>query len=151
MLKFRTMGDARAPDGRLLPDGLRLTALGRFLRRTSLDELPELWNVLTGDMSLVGPRPLLMDYFDFFTERERLRFSMPPGITGWAQTHGRNHAPWDARLERDVWYVEHWSFGLDLRILAATVRQVLRAESVVEDPHSIMLDLDEERGRCRLQ
>ncbi|HYW45063.1 MAG TPA: sugar transferase [Bryobacteraceae bacterium] len=148
MLKFRTMGDACAPSGRPLPDGQRLTGLGRFLRRLSLDELPELWNVLTGDMSLVGPRPLLMDYCDFFTSREKLRFRMPPGITGWAQIHGRNRSPWDERLERDVWYVEHWSFALDLRILAATARQVLRAESVVEDPRSLMLNLDEERGPC---
>ena len=147
MLKFRTMRDRSAPDGRPLPDGQRLTGLGRFLRRSSLDELPELWNVLAGDMSLVGPRPLLMEYHDFFSGRERLRFRMPPGITGWAQIHGRNRSPWGERLARDTWYVEHWSFALDLRILAATVHQVLRAESVVEDPRSIMLNLDEER-RC---
>jgi lipopolysaccharide/colanic/teichoic acid biosynthesis glycosyltransferase len=142
MLKFRTMREGDAPDGQ------RLTALGRFLRRTSLDELPELWNVLTGQMSLVGPRPLLMDYSGFFTAREKLRFRMPPGITGWAQIHGRNRSPWNERLERDVWYVEHWSFALDLRILARTLRQVVRAESVVEDPRSAMLNLDEERSRC---
>jgi lipopolysaccharide/colanic/teichoic acid biosynthesis glycosyltransferase len=148
MFKFRTMHDTRARDGRPLPDSERLTGFGRFLRRTSLDELPELWNVLTGDMSLVGPRPLLMDYLDYFTESEKRRFSVRPGITGWAQIHGRNCASWDERLARDVWYVEHWSLGLDLRILAATVRQVLCAESVVEDPHSTMLNLDEERRRC---
>jgi len=148
MLKFRTMREARGPDGGPLPDSQRLTGLGGFLRRTSLDELPELWNVLTGEMSLVGPRPLLMDYRDFFTAREKLRFGMPPGITGWAQIHGRNRSPWNARLERDAWYVEHWSMALDMRILAATVGQVWRGESVVEDPRSIMLNLDEERSRC---
>jgi lipopolysaccharide/colanic/teichoic acid biosynthesis glycosyltransferase len=148
MLKFRTMREARGPDGTPLPDSQRLTGLGRFLRRMSLDELPELWNVLTGAMSLVGPRPLLMDYRDCFTAREKLRFRMPPGITGWAQIHGRNRSPWNERLERDAWYVEHWSFRLDLRILAATAGQVWRGESVVEDPRSIMLNLDEERDRC---
>jgi lipopolysaccharide/colanic/teichoic acid biosynthesis glycosyltransferase/glycosyltransferase involved in cell wall biosynthesis len=148
MLKFRSMHDRSGPDGHLLPDGDRLTGLGRFLRRTSLDELPELWNVLRGEMSLVGPRPLLMEYSRYFTERERLRFRVRPGITGWAQIHGRNHSPWDERLARDVWYVEHQSFLLDLRILATTVGRVLRAESVVSDPRSTMLDLNEERAEC---
>jgi sugar transferase EpsL len=89
-----------------------------------------------------------MEYSDVFTARERLRFRIPPGITGWAQIHGRNHASWDERLARDVWYVEHWSWGLDLRILATTLRQVIQAENVIEDPHSSMLNLDEERRRC---
>jgi lipopolysaccharide/colanic/teichoic acid biosynthesis glycosyltransferase len=141
IVKFRTMRQGSGPDCE------RLTVLGRFLRRTSLDELPELWNVLRGDMSLVGPRPLLMDYFDFFTTRERQRFLLPPGITGWAQIHGRNHVSWDERLEHDVWYVEHWSLSLDLRILASTVLGVLRADGVEEDPRAAMLDLNEERSR----
>jgi lipopolysaccharide/colanic/teichoic acid biosynthesis glycosyltransferase len=141
MLKFRTMREGAGTDSE------RLTAFGRFLRRTSLDELPELWNVLRGDMSLVGPRPLLMDYFDFFTDRERQRFLLPPGITGWAQIHGRNHVPWDERLERDVWYVENWRFTLDLEILASTLRSVVRSEGIEEDPRAVMLDLNEERSR----
>jgi len=141
ILKFRTMREGSGSDSD------RLTSFGRFLRRTSLDELPELWNVLRGDMSLVGPRPLLMDYFDFFTDRERKRFVMPPGITGWAQIHGRNQAPWDERLERDVWYIEHWKFALDLQILASTVMGVLRADGVEEDPRTVMLDLNQERSR----
>src|SRR5581483_2917200 len=145
ILKFRTMREGS------LPDAERLTRFGRFLRRTSLDELPELWNVLAGDMSLVGPRPLLIEYSDCFSVEERQRFQMRPGITGWAQIHGRNRAPWDERLARDVWYVRNWSFGLDLRILAETVKQAARGEDIVEDPSSLMPDLDEERGRCRVR
>ncbi|RKX61089.1 MAG: hypothetical protein DRP37_04455, partial [Thermodesulfobacteriota bacterium] len=131
--------------GKDLPDNVRLTTLGRFLRKTSLDELPQLWNVFKGDISLVGPRPLLERYNPYFNERERLRFSVKPGITGWAQIHGRNEASWDKRLENDVWYVEHWSLGLDLKILVLTIKKVLSGKGVVVDAQSVMLDLDEER------
>ncbi|MGA2798278.1 MAG: sugar transferase, partial [Thermoguttaceae bacterium] len=118
--KFRTMTDNRDSQGNLLPDALRLTALGKFLRKTSLDEFPQLYNVLRGEMSLVGPRPLCMEYLPYFTEREQLRHTVRPGITGWGQIHGRNQVSWDDRLAFDVWYVENWSFFLDLKILALT-------------------------------
>ncbi len=145
MLKFRTMTDARDASGRHLPDSQRLTRLGRWLRATSLDEFPELVNVLKGDMSLVGPRPLLMRYMPYFTDRERIRFAVRPGITGLAQVSGRNALPWDERLELDVRYVEEWSLGLDFRILWMTVRNVLRRSGVEVDPTQVMLDFDEER------
>lgn len=145
LYKFRTMTDARDEYGRLLPDTQRLTKLGRFLRSTSLDELPELLNVLKGDMSLVGPRPLLMKYMPYFTQRERIRFSVRPGITGLAQVNGRNKLSWNERLELDVQYVEQWSFKLDLQILWRTVWCVLGRSGVEVDPRATMLDLDEER------
>jgi len=116
LYKFRTMLDLRDEHGNLLPDEKRLTRVGRFLRNWSLDELPEFWNVLKGDMSLVGPRPLLMEYLPFYTEREKLRHSVKPGITGWAQINGRNLLSWNERLEMDVWYVENWSILLDIKI-----------------------------------
>lgn len=146
LFKFRTMTDERGPDGQLLPDEQRLTPLGRFLRRTSLDELPELINVLRGEMSLVGPRPLLIRYLPYFTEAERRRHAVRPGITGWAQIMGRNAVTWDKRLGYDVWYVDHQSLWLDLTILAKTVGMVLRREGVVDAPNTAMLDLDQERG-----
>lgn len=144
--KFRTMNDKRDAAGKLLPDGDRLTPFGVFLRRTSLDELPELFNVLKGEMSLVGPRPLLMRYLPYYTERERSRHSVRPGITGWAQIHGRNYLPWNERLALDVWYVEHQSLGLDLKILALTVRAVLTREGVAANPDEVETDLDQERS-----
>lgn len=147
LVKFRTMADLRDAQGAPLPDAARLTRFGRFLRRTSLDELPELWNVLRGEMSLVGPRPLLPRYLPYFTREERRRFDMKPGITGLAQIRGRNTARWDERLAFDVWYVEHWSPGLDLRILLETVLKTVRSEGVVEDPTRSMDDLDVERRR----
>ena len=143
--KFRTMTDAMDAEGNLLPDGQRLTPLGGFLRSTSLDELPELFNVLKGDMSLVGPRPLVMKYLPYYTDREQLRHSVRPGITGWAQVNGRNLTLWDKRLAMDVWYVENWSIFLDLRILAITVLKVLRREGAAEDPDSVETNLDQER------
>lgn len=149
MLKFRTMTDARGADGALLSDGERLTPTGRLLRKTSLDELPSLVNVLRGEMSLVGPRPLLMRYLPYFTDAERARFTVRPGITGWAQVHGRNEVRWDRRLSLDVWYVEHRSLALDLRILWKTVAAVVRSEGVIEDPGADMLDLDAERAPSR--
>ena len=129
--KFRTMSNERSADGALLPDGERLTRLGRWLRETSLDELPQLINVLTGDMSVVGPRPLLTRYIPRYTARQRRRHEARPGITGWAQIHGRNAVDWDSRLELDVWYVENASLGLDLRILLRTILIVLRRDAVL--------------------
>lgn len=145
LYKFRTMNDARDVNGELLPDRDRLTPFGAFLRRTSLDELPELWNVLKGEMSLVGPRPLLTRYTPYFTEEERLRFLVRPGITGWAQVNGRNTASWDDRLAMDVWYVRHPSLMLDLKILGMTISRVLRRSGVVVDARSTMADLDDAR------
>lgn len=130
MVKFRTMTDARGADGALLPDAQRLTTLGRWLRSTSLDELPELWNVLRGDMSLVGPRPLLMEYLPLYTPEQARRHDVRPGITGWAQVNGRNALSWEDRFRLDVWYVDNHTLGLDLRILALTVRKVLVREGI---------------------
>jgi len=138
LYKFRTMTDARDADGRPLPDGDRLTPLGRFLRRTSVDELPQLWNVLRGDMSLVGPRPLLMEYLDRYTPEQVRRHDATPGITGWAQIHGRNAITWEEKFSFDVWYVSHWSLWLDLRILAATAFQVLRGKGINSPEHATM-------------
>ncbi|OGR32142.1 MAG: sugar transferase [Desulfuromonadales bacterium GWD2_61_12] len=145
ILKFRTMTDARDAAGYLLPDGARLTPFGAFLRQSSLDELPELFNVLKGEMSLVGPRPLLMRYLPYYTARERRRHDVRPGITGWAQVHGRNFLPWNARLALDVWYVEHQSIILDLKILLLTVRAVLSRQGAAANPDEVETDLDQER------
>jgi sugar transferase EpsL len=141
ILKFRTMRDATGPDGRPLADTERLTRLGDLLRRTGLDELPELLNVLRGDMSVVGPRPLLMEYLDLYTPDEARRHDVPPGITGWAQVHGRRSVEMPERLRLDLWYVDHWSIGLDLRIMARTVGTLLggagsRTRDVVPDEDS---------------
>ncbi|ADY27192.1 Undecaprenyl-phosphate galactose phosphotransferase (plasmid) [Deinococcus proteolyticus MRP] len=145
MYKFRTMTDERGPDGELLPDSVRLTPFGSFLRSTSLDELPELFNVLRGDMSLVGPRPLLMRYTPYFTEAERQRLNVRPGITGWAQVNGRNTASWDERLAMDVWYVQNRNLLLDLKVLLMTLQKVVKRSGVVVDAESIMQNLDDER------
>ena len=145
IFKFRTMTDARDAKGQLLPDPERLTSFGRFLRSTSLDELPELWNVFRGDMSLVGPRPLLTRYYPYFTDEEKSRFLVRPGITGLAQVSGRNDAPWDARIAADVKYVQELSFALDLRILVLTLQRVVTRQGLQVDPGSVMLDFDEER------
>lgn len=130
LYKFRTMCDAYGFDGEPLPDAERLTLLGRFLRRTSLDELPQLWNVLRGDLSLVGPRPLLMQYLPLYTPEQARRHELRPGITGWAQVNGRNAIGWDEKFRFDVWYVDHWSLWLDLKILALTVVKVFRCEGI---------------------
>jgi lipopolysaccharide/colanic/teichoic acid biosynthesis glycosyltransferase len=130
MVKFRTMIDARDPSGQLLPDADRLTAFGRFLRASSLDELPELWNVLKGDMSLVGPRPLLMEYLPLFSSEQSRRHEVRPGITGWAQVNGRNALTWEEKFQLDVWYVDNQSFWLDLKILFLTVKTVLTREGI---------------------
>ena len=130
MVKFRTMTDERGSNGHLLPDSMRLTPLGRFLRSTSLDELPELWNVLKGDMSLVGPRPLLLEYLPLYSPKQARRHEVRPGITGWAQINGRNTLSWNEKFRLDVWYVEHQSFWLDLRIFLITIWKVLRREGI---------------------
>jgi sugar transferase EpsL len=145
LLKFRTMTIACDQQGNLLPDEKRQTAFGQFLRKTSADELPELFNVLKGEMSLVGPRPLLLKYMPYYTDQERIRFQVLPGITGWAQVNGRNYLPWDERLAHDIWYVKNWSLGIDLKILGLTLARVLRRENVQTIPRLIMPDLDEER------
>ena len=130
IVKFRTMRSPRRDEMSLEADAQRLTSLGRFLRSSSLDELPELWNVLHGDMSLVGPRPLLMEFLDRYTPAEARRHEVRPGVTGWAAVHGRHALRFEERLRLDVWYVDHWSLSLDLRIIAATIKQVLRREGV---------------------
>lgn len=130
MVKFRTMTDARDASGALLPDAQRLTPFGRFLRASSLDELPELWNVLRGEMSLVGPRPLLMEYLPLYSAEQARRHEVRPGITGWAQVNGRNAISWEDKFALDVWYVDHRSLWLDLRILWLTVRKVLVRDGI---------------------
>lgn len=145
MFKFRTMTEARDTRGALLPDTQRLNSVGRFLRESSLDELPELFNVVRGDMSLVGPRPLLMRYNPYFTQEERIRFTVRPGITGLAQVSGRNDLSWDLRLNADVRYVRELSFWLDAQILFLTIWRVASRQGLRVDPGALMLDLDEER------
>ena len=130
LIKFRTMTDARGPDRELLPDSVRLTPFGRMLRSTSLDELPELWNVLKGEMSLVGPRPLLIEYLPLYSPEQARRHDVRPGITGWAQVNGRNAISWIEKFELDTWYVDNQSFWLDLKILWLTVRKVLVREGI---------------------
>ena len=148
MVKFRSMTEERGPDGELLPDEERLTRFGRWLRSTSLDELPELFNVLKGDMSLVGPRPLPTRYRDRYTPTEARRHDVKPGITGWAQIHGRNDTTWEDRLARDVWYVDNRSFALDVRILTRTLGLVARRQGISATDHATLADLRpaEERG-----
>ncbi len=130
LFKFRTMRDSRDENGNLLPDELRLTRFGKFLRSTSIDELPELFNVLRGEMSLVGPRPLLVRYLDRYSPEQARRHDVLPGITGWAQVNGRNILSWEDKFRLDVWYVDHWSFWLDIKILALTVWKVLSREGI---------------------
>lgn len=138
MVKFRTMRDANGRDGRPLPDTQRLTPFGKLLRSTSLDELPELWNVLHGEMSLVGPRPLLMEYLDRYTPEQARRHEVRPGVTGWAQVHGRNALSWEERFRLDVWYVEHRSLRLDLQILIRTFSMVLCRTGVTANGEATM-------------
>ncbi|MCX6037237.1 MAG: sugar transferase [Chloroflexi bacterium] len=133
--KFRTMTDRCGPDGNLLPDAERLTPFGRFLRSTSLDDLPQLWNVLRGEMSLVGPRPLLMRYLERYTPEQMRRHDVLPGITGWAQIHGRNALDWDEKFRLDVWYVDHRSFWLDIKILFLTAWKVFKREGISQPGH----------------
>lgn len=131
--KFRTMTDDRDLAGNLLPDEQRLTAFGQFLRRTSLDELPQLWNVLKGDLSLVGPRPLLVKYLDRYTPEQARRHEVKPGITGWVQINGRNALNWEEKFKLDIWYVDHWSLWLDLQILFLTIGKVLQQEGINQE------------------
>ena len=138
IVKFRTMRDAVDAEGRPLPDGERLTRLGTFLRASSLDELPELWNVLRGDMSLVGPRPLLMEYLPLYSAEQARRHDVRPGITGWAQVNGRNAPSWDEKFRLDTWYVEHASFWLDLKIMALTVWTMIRRDGINHEGHATM-------------
>ncbi|MEE2602366.1 MAG: sugar transferase [Pseudomonadota bacterium] len=138
MAKFRTMTDARDANGELLPDAERLTGFGQFLRSSSLDELPELWNVLKGDMSLVGPRPLLMEYLPLYTERQARRHVVRPGITGWAQINGRNALTWEEKFELDVWYVENRTLWLDIKIIFLTVWKVVKRDDINQDGEATM-------------
>lgn len=138
MIKFRTMLDAVDSSGNPLPDSERLTKFGAFLRSTSLDELPGLWNVLKGDMSLVGPRPLLVEYLELYSPEQARRHNVRPGITGWAQVNGRNAISWDDKFKFDVWYVDNQSFWLDLKILLLTVKKVFVREGISADGHATM-------------
>ena len=142
LIKFKSMTDERDADGNLLPDRQRLTRIGRFIRATSIDELPQLLNILKGDMSLIGPRPLLARYLPFYTEREKLRHTVRPGITGWAQVNGRNLLNWDARLECDAYYAEHVSLAFDLKIFFLTIYKVLKRDGDVPDKIEHYLDLE---------
>ena len=143
MIKFRTMTNEKDKDGNLLPNEKRLTGLGKFLRSTSLDELPELINVLKGDMSLVGPRPLLMDYLPYYAEEHKKRHLMRPGITGWAQVNGRNAINWDEKFDLDVWYVENQGFWLDIKILIMTLIKVFKREGITHHGHVAMPRFDD--------
>lgn len=139
------MTDERDAEGNLLPDKVRLTKVGRFVRSTSIDELPQLINVLKGDMALIGPRPLLVQYLPYYTEREQLRHTVRPGISGWAQVHGRNTVNWNERLEYDAYYAEHLTFMLDLQIIFMTIKNVLQRKDISVDSTLIESYLDEER------
>jgi lipopolysaccharide/colanic/teichoic acid biosynthesis glycosyltransferase len=130
VIKFKTMNDKRGNDGKLLPDKDRLTRIGKFVRKTSLDEIPQLLNVIIGDMSLVGPRPLLVSYLSLYTDFQKQRHVVKPGITGWAQINGRNAISWEQKFNLDVWYVKHQSFALDLKILFSTVFKVIKSEGI---------------------
>lgn len=138
MVKFRSMTDARDGNGELLADSVRLTGFGKMLRATSLDELPELWNVLKGEMSLVGPRPLLMEYLPLYTKEQAKRNNVRPGITGWAQINGRNAISWEQKFELDAWYADNHTFWLDIKILFLTVWKVLKRSDISSDDHATM-------------
>ncbi len=143
VIKYKTMTDKRDGEGKLLPDAQRLTKVGRFLRSTSIDELPQLINVLKGDMALIGPRPLFVKYLPFYSEREQLRHTVRPGITGWAQVHGRNHVLWEDRFEYDAYYVEHLSLSMDIRIIVMTLKNVIQRKDIEVAPN--LMDFDEYR------
>ena len=138
LYKFRSMTDARDENGELLSDDIRLTKFGKLLRSTSLDELPELWNILKGDMSIVGPRPLLVKYLPLYNEEQHHRHDVRPGLTGWAQIHGRNAISWEEKFEMDVWYVEHLSFGVDMKTIFLTVKKVFCREGISSDTAATM-------------
>ena len=138
IIKFKTMNDRKDDSGKLLPDEVRLTAVGKFVRKTSLDEIPQLLNVIKGDMSLIGPRPLLTDYLHLYNEFQNRRHEVRPGITGWAQVNGRNAISWDKKFEYDVWYVDHISLGLDLRILLSTILNVIKRDGISQNGQATM-------------
>src|SRR5680860_62114 len=138
ILKFKSMNDKKGADGKLLPDSQRITKVGQFVRQTSLDEIPQLFNVLKGDMSLIGPRPLLIQYLPLYNEQQRKRHDVRPGITGWAQVNGRNTVPWPQRFELDVWYVDNVSFILDLKILWLTVLKVIKRDGISSETSATM-------------
>lgn len=147
--KFRSMTDERDQNGELLPDDIRLTSFGKVIRKLSLDELPQLWNVVKGDMSFVGPRPLLMEYMNLYNETQLKRHDVRPGITGWAQVNGRNTITWEKKFEFDVWYVENQSFWLDMKILLMTVMKVFKSEGISQDGQATMTKFqgDSKSGR----
>lgn len=147
--KFRTMTDERDSDGNLLPDKKRLTFIGQFLRQTSLDELPQLWNVLKGDMSFVGPRPLLVAYLNRYNSKQARRHEVKPGITGWAQVNGRNAISWEEKFKLDVWYVDNWSLWLDLKILFLTVIKVFKREGISAANHVTMSEFQGNRSSTK--
>lgn len=147
ILKFRSMKNATDKHGTPLSDAERLTRFGAMLRNFSLDELPQLINILKGEMSIVGPRPLLFEYFPYYTPTEMRRHEVKPGVTGWAQIHGRNNLNWDERLAMDVWYVDHWSVWLDIKIILRTVMLVIKREGVTTDGHATFLRLDDARKK----
>lgn len=138
VVKFKTMTDERDKEGKLLPDENRLTKVGRFVRSTSIDELPQLWNVLKGDMSLIGPRPLLVKYLPLYSKEQARRHEVRPGITGWAQCHGRNAISWKKKFELDVWYVDHISFITDCKIILTTIKKVIKRADISEEGHATM-------------
>tara|TARA_R100000306_G_scaffold62369_1_gene69005 strand:- start:817 stop:1428 length:612 start_codon:yes stop_codon:yes gene_type:complete len=146
IIKFKTMNDKRGIDGQLVPDAQRLTAVGSFVRKTSLDELPQLLNVLKGDMSFVGPRPLLPEYLPLYNDRQRKRHKVKPGITGLAQVNGRNAISWEQKFEYDIWYVENQSFAVDLKILFKTVQKVFRSEGVAQEGQATAEQFKGSRG-----
>jgi len=147
VIKFKTMTDERDADGNLLPDAQRLTEVGRFVRSTSIDELPQLFNVLKGDMSFIGPRPLLVRYLPYYTEREQLRHSVRPGISGWAQVNGRNNITWDKKLECDAYYAENMSLWLDIKIFFMTLYKVVKREGAIADKKENYLDIERKNGK----
>lgn len=146
VVKFKTMTDERDEKGELLPDAQRITKVGKFIRSTSIDELPQFFNILKGDMALIGPRPLLVKYLPYYTDREKLRHSVRPGITGWAQVNGRNTVDWDHRLALDVYYVEHLNLMMDMKIVAMTIKNVISRSDIVVVPNNLFEDLDVERS-----
>lgn len=138
LVKFKTMNDLKDSDGQLLPDEQRITRFGKFIRKSSLDEIPQLFNVLRGDMSLIGPRPLLVEYLPLYNDRQKRRHEVKPGITGWAQVNGRNAISWEQKFEYDVWYVENMSFRLDMKIIAMTIQKTLKSEGISQQGHATM-------------
>jgi len=147
VIKFKTMNDKKDVHGELLPDAERLTGVGKFVRKTSIDELPQLINVLKGDMSLIGPRPLMIEYLPYYDQRQKKRHSIKPGITGWAQINGRNSISWSEKFELDVWYVEHLSFITDLKIFFLTIKNIFTASGISAEGHATMPKFSDEMER----